>query len=188
MGAWVARGPLPRIRRGGEPRRRLLSFNSSFPSLDQVYRFRSASEKQVWQRLFTGGEGKGAHPGGASAHGDSQALPPGCSAGEVRAAPGARPPALTASARPEGGKRDPRRPVGHRQAVEGPLGRRRGLPGRPAIKSPPAMRALIPGSGRSPGGGNGNPLQYSCLGNPMDRGVRRATVHGVAESQTQLSK
>ena len=43
---------------------------------------------------------------------------------------------------------------------------------------------LIPGWGRSPGVGNGNPLQYSCLGNPMDRGVWRATVHGVAESDT----
>ena len=39
----------------------------------------------------------------------------------------------------------------------------------------------IPGSARSPGGGNGNPLQYSCLGNPMDRGPWRATVHGVAK-------
>ena len=37
----------------------------------------------------------------------------------------------------------------------------------------------IPGSGRSPGGGNGNPLQYSCLGNPMERGAWRATVHGI---------
>ena len=37
---------------------------------------------------------------------------------------------------------------------------------------------LIPGSGRSPGEGNGNPLQYSCLGNPMDRGAWRAPVHG----------
>ena len=46
---------------------------------------------------------------------------------------------------------------------------------------------LIPGSGRSPGGGNGNPLQYSCLGNPMDRGAWRVTVHGVAKSQTRLS-
>ena len=45
----------------------------------------------------------------------------------------------------------------------------------------------IPGSGRSPGGGNGNPLQYSCLENPMDRGAWWATVHGVAKSQTQLS-
>ena len=40
----------------------------------------------------------------------------------------------------------------------------------------------IPGSVRSPGGGNGNPLQYSCLGNPMDRGAWWAAVHGVAES------
>ena len=46
---------------------------------------------------------------------------------------------------------------------------------------------LIPGSGRSPGKGNGNPLQYFCLGNPMDRGTWRATVHGVTKSQTQLS-
>ena len=42
---------------------------------------------------------------------------------------------------------------------------------------------MIPGSGRSPGGGHGNPLQYSCLENPMDRGAWRAIVHGVAESQ-----
>ena len=42
----------------------------------------------------------------------------------------------------------------------------------------------IPGSGRSPGGGQGNPLQYSCLKNPMDRGARPATVHGVAEADT----
>ena len=45
----------------------------------------------------------------------------------------------------------------------------------------------IPGLGKSPGGGNGNPLQYSCLENPMDRGAWRATVHGVAKRQTQLS-
>ena len=43
---------------------------------------------------------------------------------------------------------------------------------------------LIPGTGRSPGEGNGNPLQYSCLGNPMYRGAWWATVHGVAKSQT----
>ena len=42
----------------------------------------------------------------------------------------------------------------------------------------------IPGLGRSPGVGNGNPRQYSCLGNPMDRGAWQATVHGVAESWT----
>ena len=40
----------------------------------------------------------------------------------------------------------------------------------------------IPGLGRSPGEGNGNPLQYSCLGNPMDRGAWQATVHGVPKS------
>ena len=46
---------------------------------------------------------------------------------------------------------------------------------------------VIPGSGRSPGEGNGTPLQYSCLENPMDRGVWWATIHGVAKSWTQLS-
>ena len=45
----------------------------------------------------------------------------------------------------------------------------------------------VPGLGRSPGEGNGNPLQYSCLGNPMDRRAWRAAVHRVAKSQTQLS-
>ena len=44
----------------------------------------------------------------------------------------------------------------------------------------------IPGSGRSPGGGNDSPLQYSCLGNSMDIGAWQATVHRVATSQTQL--
>ena len=44
----------------------------------------------------------------------------------------------------------------------------------------------LPGWGRSPGGGHGNPPQCSCLENPMDRGARRATVHGVAKSQTRL--
>ena len=46
----------------------------------------------------------------------------------------------------------------------------------------------IPESGRSPGGGPGNPLQYSCLENPMDRGAGRATVHRIAQSQTQLKR
>ena len=46
---------------------------------------------------------------------------------------------------------------------------------------------LIPGPGRFSGGGHGNPLQYSCLENSMDRGAWRATVYKVAESQTQLS-
>ena len=45
----------------------------------------------------------------------------------------------------------------------------------------------IPGSGRSAGEGNGNPLQCSCLENPMDRGVCQATVHRVSKSGTQLS-
>ena len=45
----------------------------------------------------------------------------------------------------------------------------------------------IPGSGRSPGVGNGNPLQYSCLENSMDRGVWQATVYGVAKNGIQLS-
>ena len=45
----------------------------------------------------------------------------------------------------------------------------------------------IPGSGRSPGEGNGNPLSYSCLENPMDGGAWWATVHGVPKSQTRLS-
>ena len=44
----------------------------------------------------------------------------------------------------------------------------------------------IPGSGRSPGEGNGSPLQYSCLEDPMDRGTWWATVHGVSKNQTWL--
>ena len=46
----------------------------------------------------------------------------------------------------------------------------------------------IPGLGRSPGEGNDNPLQYSCLENPMDAGAWWATVHGVAKSRTRLSR
>ena len=49
------------------------------------------------------------------------------------------------------------------------------------------QQGSIPGLGRSPGGGNGNPLQYSCLENPLDREAWRAAVHGVAGSQTRLS-
>ena len=55
------------------------------------------------------------------------------------------------------------------------------------MRNPPANAGdtrdagLIPGSGRSPGGGNGNPLQYSYLENPMDRGAWKATVYGVAK-------
>ena len=51
----------------------------------------------------------------------------------------------------------------------------------PATAGDPRDMGSIPGSQRSPGGGNGNPLQYSCLGNPKDRGAWRATVQGVAE-------
>ena len=47
---------------------------------------------------------------------------------------------------------------------------------------------LIPGLGKSPGGGHGNPLQYSCLEKPMDRGTWWATVHGVPQSQTPLKR
>ena len=53
------------------------------------------------------------------------------------------------------------------------------------VKNPPAMQetlGLIPGLGRSPGGGHGNPLQYSCLENPMDGGAWWAIVHEVVES------
>ena len=65
-----------------------------------------------------------------------------------------------------------------------------GFPGGSVVKNPPASAGdmgLIPGLGRCPGIGNGNLLQYSCLGNPMDRGAWWATVHGVAKSRTQLS-
>ena len=50
----------------------------------------------------------------------------------------------------------------------------------------PGHPCLIHGLGRSPGEGNGKPLRYSSLGNPIDRGAWRATVHGVAKSWTQL--
>ena len=58
------------------------------------------------------------------------------------------------------------------------------------VRNPPASAGdtrdlgLIPGLGRSPGVGNGNPFQYACLENSMDRGAWRATVHGATESQT----
>ena len=61
------------------------------------------------------------------------------------------------------------------------------------VKNSPANTRLIrdtgsiPGLRRSPGEGNGNPLQYSYLADPMDRGAWQATVHGVIESQKQLS-
>ena len=60
----------------------------------------------------------------------------------------------------------------------------RGFPGGLDSKESSPELGLIPGSGRSPGGGNGNPLQYSCLENSMDRGTWQATVHGVVKSWT----
>ena len=62
--------------------------------------------------------------------------------------------------------------------------------GSSVVKNSPANAGdvgLIPGSGRSLGGGNGNPLQYSCLGNPMDWEAWQVAVHGVANSWTWLS-
>ena len=54
----------------------------------------------------------------------------------------------------------------------------------PANAGEESDMGLIPGSGRSPGVGNGNPLQYACLENSMDRGAWQATVHGVTKNQT----
>ena len=64
-----------------------------------------------------------------------------------------------------------------------------GFPGGSVVKNPPANigdEGWILGLGRSPGEGNGNLFQYSCLGNPMDKGAWWATDHGVEQSQTQL--
>ena len=64
-----------------------------------------------------------------------------------------------------------------------------GFPGGSAVKNLHANAGdmgSIPRSGRSPGRGNGNPLQYYCLGNPTDRGAWRAAVHEVTKSRTQL--
>ena len=65
-----------------------------------------------------------------------------------------------------------------------------GFPGGSVVRNPPANArdvTSISGSGRSPGVANGNPLQYSCLENSLERGAWQATVHGVEKSQTQLS-
>ena len=64
------------------------------------------------------------------------------------------------------------------------------FPGGAVVKNPPANAGNVgdtdfPGSGRSPGGGHGNLLQYSCLENPMDRGAWQATVHRVSQSLTE---
>ena len=69
-----------------------------------------------------------------------------------------------------------------------------GFPGGTMVKKPPANvgdpRHLgsIPESGRSPGAGNSNPLQYSCLENPMDRGASQATLHGVAKESDTMKQ
>ena len=68
-----------------------------------------------------------------------------------------------------------------------------GFPAGSVVKNLPAIMGdtgdlgSIPGLGQSVGGGNGNPLKYFCLDNPMDRGARWAIVHGVTKSQTLLS-
>ena len=75
-------------------------------------------------------------------------------------------------------------------AVESrPIADRMGFPGGSVVKNSanPGDVGSIPGLGRSPGEGDGNPLQYSCLGNPMNRGAWRATVHGVPKSQRWVS-
>ena len=67
---------------------------------------------------------------------------------------------------------------------------RLGFPGGAVMKDPPANAGdtnSTPGMGRCPEEGNGNPLQYSSLGNPTNRGAWWATVHGVTKSQMQLS-
>ena len=77
-----------------------------------------------------------------------------------------------------------------REGVKQPLG----FPSGSVVKNLPANAGnardgdSIPGLVRSPGEGNGNPLQYSCLENPMDRGAWRATIYGVKKSWTQLSE
>ena len=65
-----------------------------------------------------------------------------------------------------------------------------GFPGGSVVKNPPANAGntgSIPGSGRFPGEGHGNPLQYSCVGNPMDTGAWWATVHGVTRVTHDLA-
>ena len=74
--------------------------------------------------------------------------------------------------------------------IEGTIG----FPGGLEVKNPPANagdigdRGLIPGSGRSPREGNGNPFQYSCLGNPMNRGAWQASVHYVLKHNFVLKQ
>ena len=75
----------------------------------------------------------------------------------------------------------------HRKKIKLGFRNIRGFPGDTMVNNPPANAGdagdggLISGSGWSPGEGNGNPFQYSCLGNPMDRRAWQATVHGVTK-------
>ena len=88
--------------------------------------------------------------------------------------------------------RDPRKCLNfiYNQKTQGTFrSKKKGFPSGSVVKNLPTDTGdagLIPESRRSPGGGNGNSLQYSCLGNPMDRGAWWAAVHGVAKSQTRL--
>ena len=78
----------------------------------------------------------------------------------------------------------------HKQIHKVVCSKQMGFPGGTSAKTPPSSAGdvrdagSIPGSGRSPGGGHGNPLQHSCLGNPTDRGGWRVTVHRVTKSGT----
>ena len=91
----------------------------------------------------------------------------------------------------------PVEPQGYEEAAEGgssQVSRAPALLSLPldVVKNPPANTGdtrdapSIPVLGRSPGGGHGNPLQYACLENPLDRGAWWATVHGIAKSRTRL--
>ena len=73
--------------------------------------------------------------------------------------------------------------------VKNPLANEGALPELLGLISPgfDQTQGLTPGSGRAPGEGNGNTHQYSCLENPIDRGARQATDHGVEKNLTQLS-
>ena len=76
------------------------------------------------------------------------------------------------------------------QDLQNPLPKPKVFPGGSVVKNPPdnaGDTGSTSGSGRSPGGGNGNPLRYSCLGNPMDRKAWRATVHGATKNWAWLS-
>ena len=82
-----------------------------------------------------------------------------------------------------------REPAGRNSRVSPGLG----FPSGSVVKNPPANAGdaedtgSVPGLGRSPGEGNGNPLYYTCLKNPIDRGAWQATLHGVTKNRTQLS-